>query len=136
MSVGWKAKVWLSGWMLLPMLLTLHAPVDALRWHLYNSTPDTYTTSGVVGSTFTSLVNAPYSSMVALLVHSSQLVPAALVVRYRPRKVSPLLAMSAYLRSGLLADCFRLMRLVVPPAGRPVVSWVKVGLAARALVLL
>ena len=118
------------------MLVALQVPVAGLRIHLYNSTPETYTTSGVVGSTFTSLVNAPYSSMVALLVHSSQSVPAALVVRYRPRNASPLLAISAYLRSGLLADCARLMRLVVLPAGRPVVSFVKVGLAASALVLL
>src|SRR5687767_5513386 len=108
--------------MLLPMLLTLQALVAVLRWHLYSSTPETYTTSGVVGSTFTSLVKAPYSSTVLLLVQSSQSVPAALVVRYRPRKVSLLLAKSAYLRSGLLADCARLMRLVVPPAGSPVVT--------------
>ena len=81
LSVGWNARAWLSAWMLAPMLLTLQTPVDALRRHLYSSTPDTYTTSGVVGSTFTSLVKAPYSSTVGLLVHSSQLVPAAVVVR-------------------------------------------------------
>ena len=111
-------------------------PAAALRRHLYTPTPETYTTSGVVGSTLTSLVKAPYSSMVALPVHSSQVVPAAVVVRYSPMNASSLPATSAYLRSGLLADCARLIRLVALTAGRPVASRVKVGLAASALVLL
>ena len=38
--------------------------------------------------------------MTALFVHSSQFVPAALVVRYSPRNASALLAMSAYCQAA------------------------------------
>src|SRR6267378_6286418 len=100
--VGWKAKAWLSGWIAEPMLVTVQLPLADLT-HLYSSTPETYTMSGVVGSTLTSLVNAPYTSIVELLVQSSQSVPTAVVVRYKPRKASELLAMRAERRAGLLA---------------------------------
>src|SRR4051794_6000822 len=94
LSAGWKAKAWLSGWIAEPTLVTDQLPL-ADRTHLYNSTPDTYTMSGVVGSTLMSLVNAPYTWMVELLVQSSQSVPAAAIVRYNPRKISELLAIRA-----------------------------------------
>src|SRR5919112_2477218 len=108
--------------MLCPTLVTLHASATGSRTHLYSSTPLTYTTLGVVGSTLTSLVKAPYSLMVVESVHNCQVVPEAVLVRYRPRNLSLLLAISAYLWAGLLADCFRLIRLVELPAGSPPVS--------------